>query len=262
MIETVDTDNLRCEFRVSSINHFQYFALDEFKILRVAGGGAANDIVDPTIIVLAAHPATVHSVGELDENRMLLHDPLDVLAANTNDALVVLIGNMERDGCGHFLLHKPQTLLHGVVGAGLNFDVEVILAEVVKHDLDIALAHDLVDLAILLATNELLMLVGQLNPDTDLARREGNGFNLREDHKSIFNIFVRASNGESGLVKGHIGVRVGADFAEHGLDIIEVRKLTIQLRDPPGGVVELSGLEIGVNNCTTYLIRRPNLPKS
>lgn len=70
---------------------------------------------------------------------MLLHDTLDVLAANANDALVVLVRHMERDGRGHLLLNQGKTLLHGFVGGSHDVDVEVVFVEAIKNDLHIAL---------------------------------------------------------------------------------------------------------------------------
>lgn len=77
-------------------------------------------------------------VGELDEDRVLLHDALDMLSANTNDTLVILIRHMERDRGWHLLLNKTQALLHRFVGRSIDIDVEVVLAKVLEHDLNVA----------------------------------------------------------------------------------------------------------------------------
>lgn len=78
------------------------------------------------------------SVGELDEDRMLLHDTLDVLAADTNDAFVVLVRHVERDRSRHLLFHQTEALLHRVIGRSVDVDVEIVLAEVFEHYLDVA----------------------------------------------------------------------------------------------------------------------------
>jgi hypothetical protein len=106
--------------------------------LGIASWGAANDIVDFDIVIFTAHATSVHRIRELDENGVLLHDSLDMLTTDSNDALVVLVGDMERDGSGHFLLDKGQALLHGIVTATHDVDVEVVLIEAVKNDLHIA----------------------------------------------------------------------------------------------------------------------------
>jgi len=69
---------------------------------------------------------------------MLFHDALDVLSANADNALVVLIGHVERDGSRHLLLDEGHTLLHRVVGRGNNINIEVVLSEAVEDDLHIA----------------------------------------------------------------------------------------------------------------------------
>lgn len=108
----------------SSVNHFENLVLNSIKILGIACRSTANNIVDFDVIVLATHSpcsvivshllirsckgkgffsrtaallTSVHSIGELDKDRVLLHDALNVLTANTNNALMVLVGDMERD---------------------------------------------------------------------------------------------------------------------------------------------------------------------
>ena len=83
-------------FTYHFLNHVHDFLLDEIETLCIARGGAADDIVHLDIIVLLANSAAVHCIGEFDEDRVLLHDALDVLATNANDTLVVLIRDMER----------------------------------------------------------------------------------------------------------------------------------------------------------------------
>lgn len=69
---------------------------------------------------------------------MLLHDTLDVLAADSDDALVVLVGYVEGDRGRHLLLNEGQALFHGIVVGGNDVNVEVILSEALEHDLDVA----------------------------------------------------------------------------------------------------------------------------
>lgn len=77
-------------------------------------------------------------IGELDEDRVFLHDALDVLTTDANDALMILIRHMERDGSWHLLLNQTQTLLHRVVGRSIDVNIEVVLAKVLEHDLHVA----------------------------------------------------------------------------------------------------------------------------
>ncbi len=83
-------------------------------------------------------PTAVHGIRELHEDRVLLHDTLDMLTTDTDNALVVLIGYMERNRSRHLLFHKRQSLLHGVVIGSNDVDVEIILPKALEHDLDVA----------------------------------------------------------------------------------------------------------------------------
>ena len=61
-----------------------------------------------------------------------------MLATYANYAFVVLVRNMERDGGWHFLFYKVQSILGSIVLSPTNVDVEVVLIEAVKDDLDVA----------------------------------------------------------------------------------------------------------------------------
>ena len=61
-----------------------------------------------------------------------------MLATYANYAFVVLVRNMERYGGWHFLFHKVQSILGSIVLSPTNVDVEVVLIEAVKDDLDVA----------------------------------------------------------------------------------------------------------------------------
>lgn len=226
MVEPVDIDDLRRELGIlfasrlttdvtlgvgsgrayNTINHLQNLALNKLKVLGIAGGGSADDIVNSAVVVLPAHATPIHRIGELDEDGMFFHDALDMLAANANNTLVVLVRHVKRDGCRHLLLHQAQALLHGVVCMALNFDVEVVLAKVVKHNLDVALPHDFVDFSILLSTDKLLVLIGELDLDSNLVLRVHHKFDLRDHHQSSFDSLVRACNVKCQLVKANISI--------------------------------------------------------
>jgi hypothetical protein len=45
---------------------------------------------------------------------------------------------VERDGGRHFLLNKGHALLHRIVGRCNHVDVEIVLSETIKDNLDIA----------------------------------------------------------------------------------------------------------------------------
>lgn len=66
---------------------------------------------------------------------MFLHNSLNMLTADTNDALMILIRDMERDRGGHFLFHEHQPRLHSIVIVAANINVEIVLVEAVKDNL-------------------------------------------------------------------------------------------------------------------------------
>ena len=120
------------------LDHVHNLLLDKVQALCVAGRCAADDIVDLDVVVFFAHSATVHGVGELDKNGVLLHDALDVLSTDSDDPLVVLVRYMEGNGRRHLLFHQIQAILGRIVLVSAHIDVEVVLVESVKDNLDIA----------------------------------------------------------------------------------------------------------------------------
>jgi hypothetical protein len=174
---------------------------------------------------------------------VLLHDALDMLSTNTDDALVILIRHMERDRCRHFLLYECKALLHRLVGCSHDINVEVVLVETIEDNLNIALSHYFVDFTVLLATDKFFMLVGKLDLDTNLILRLRSKLHLRDNLKSRFNCIIRASNSEVKLVEAEIGIRVSADIDKHALDVVGVGKLSgIGMLDEPACTVELASL--------------------
>lgn len=191
---------------------------------------------------------SVHGIGELDENRVFLHDSLDVLPTDTNDPLVVLVWNMERNRRRHLLLDEGEALFHRFVRGSHDVDVEVVLVEAIKDDLDVALAHNLVDFAIFFAADELLVLIGQLDLDPNLILGLDQEFHIRDHSKSRLDGIIGASHSKVQLIKRQIGIRVGTNITEHGSDIGRVGKLPgLWLLDEPSSAVELTCLQVGVS---------------
>ena len=75
---------------------------------------------------------------------------------------MVRLGDVEGYLGGELLLKKSEALQDGRVVAG-DVDEEVVLIECLEFDLDVGGLHDLVDLAVLLAADELPVLVRELN---------------------------------------------------------------------------------------------------
>ena len=138
VIQTVDNDSLGDVFGINLLDHIHDLLLDKVQALSVASRGPADNVVNLDVIIFLAHTTTVHGVGELHEDRVLLHDALDMLSTNPDDPLVVLVRHMEGNGSRHLLLHQIQTVLSRLVLVAAHVNVEVVLVETVKDDLDVA----------------------------------------------------------------------------------------------------------------------------
>lgn len=125
-------------FTYHFLDHVHDFLLDQIQALGVACRRAANDIVNLDIVVLFANATPVHGVGEFDEDGVLFHDALNVLATYSNDTLVVLVRYVEGDRSRHLLLNEVETVFGGVVLCSTDVDVEIILVEAIEDDLDVA----------------------------------------------------------------------------------------------------------------------------
>lgn len=101
----------------------------------------------------------------------------------------------------------------------------------------LTLAHNLVDLAIFLAADELFVLVGQLNLDPHLVGAALDEGNLVDDHHCRLYSIVGSVDGEGQILKADIGSRVRTDIREHGSDISwgwgAHASLRIRHYDPP-----------------------------
>lgn len=127
---------VRCTYHF--LHHIHNLLFDHVQGLCVASRRSADDIVNLDIIVLLTYSSTVHGIGELDENRILFHNSLDMLAPDTNDTLVVLVRNMKGDGSRHFLLHKIKAVFGSIVLGPAYVDVKVVLIETIEYDLHVA----------------------------------------------------------------------------------------------------------------------------
>lgn len=120
------------------LDHVHDLLFHEIQTLCVSRRGPTDDIVDFDVVIFFTDTATIHSIGELDEDGVLLHDALNVLTADTDNSLVVLVRHMERNGRWHLLLDKVETILGSLILGTAHVDVEVVLIESVKDDLHVA----------------------------------------------------------------------------------------------------------------------------
>jgi hypothetical protein len=190
MVQTIDVDRLGDKFSISLLDHIHDLLLDKIEVLGVTGWRTTDDVVNLDVVFLLAVAATVHGVRKLHKDRVLLHNALNVLTTDTNDALVVLVRHVERDGRRHLLFDQIEAVLRGLVLGTTNYNVEVVFVESVKHDLHTAVAHDLVDLAVLLTTDEFFVLVGKLNLHTHVVLRLLHEWDVADHHQSSSNSIV------------------------------------------------------------------------
>lgn len=118
------------------LNHIHDLLLDKIEALCISGRRTTNHVVDLDIIIFLADSSTIHGIREFDENRIFFHDALDVLTANANDALVVLVRDVERDRSWHFLLNEVKAILCSFVLVATDVNVEVVFVEAIKDDLN------------------------------------------------------------------------------------------------------------------------------
>ena len=127
--------------------------------------GTRYDVV--LVVIVTTHRSELLCIRKLDVDAVLLHDALDAATSDADDTLMVGLRNVERDLGRQFLLEKSKSLQDRCVIAG-DVDQEVVFVESLKLNLHVSSLHDLVDLAVLLATNELAVLIGKLDLEANL----------------------------------------------------------------------------------------------
>jgi hypothetical protein len=159
MVESIDVDILRDKFGILSqrfyisllklpflhvrvthdfLHHIHDLLLDKIQALGISSGSTTDDVIHLDVFVLFSDSTAVHRVGELDEDGVLLHDPLNMLSTNTNDTLVILIWNMEGDGSRHLLFDEIKAISSSLVLIPTHVNVEIVFIEAVKDDLYVA----------------------------------------------------------------------------------------------------------------------------
>lgn len=129
---------MRFRFTYHFLDHVHDLLLDQIEALCVTSRSTTDHVVHFDIIVLLANASAIHGVGELNEDRVLFHDALNVLASDANNALVVLIRYMEGNRSWHFLFNKVEAVLRCLVLAPAYVNAEVVLVEAVEDDLYVA----------------------------------------------------------------------------------------------------------------------------
>lgn len=120
------------------LHHVHDLLLDKIQVLGIASRSAANNVVDLHVIIVLSNTTTIHSVGEFHKHGVLFHDTLNVLPSNTDDTLVILVRNVERNRRRHLLLDKVKTMFGCLVLGSTNIDVEIVLIETIEENLNVA----------------------------------------------------------------------------------------------------------------------------
>ena len=147
------------------VDKFHDGLLEIVQVHGILGRRTGNDVV--FVVIVTTHSRKLLGIRKLDVHTILLHDALDAATSDADDTLMVGLRNVERDLGRQFLLKKGESLQDRCVIAG-DVDQEVVVVEGLKLDLDVSRLHDLVDLAVLLATYELAVLVCKFNLEADL----------------------------------------------------------------------------------------------
>jgi hypothetical protein len=79
------------------LDHIHNFLLNKIQALRVSSRSSANDIVHLNVIILLSDSTSIHGIGELDKHGIFLHDSLNVLSSNPNNAFMILVWHMKGD---------------------------------------------------------------------------------------------------------------------------------------------------------------------
>ena len=179
-----DRDRLDDKVLVLGHHHLHYSLLELLERGVVLGWRACHDVV--LVVLVPAQLSELLGIRKLDVDAVLLHDALNVLAADADDPLVVDLGHMERHLGRQLFLQQAQAIQRACVIAG-SVDEEVVVVEGLEldsdgevrsaeirlstkslHLLDTSRFHDLVELAILLARDKVTMLVSKLDLKADL----------------------------------------------------------------------------------------------
>ena len=135
----------------------QHRLLQIVEVHRVLRRSSSNDVV--LVVVITSGSRKFLRIRELDVDAILFHDALDAATSNSNNSLVISFRNVEGYLGGQLFLEKRQALQDRSVIAG-DVDQKVVVVESFELDLDVGHLHDFVDLPVLLATDELAVLVG------------------------------------------------------------------------------------------------------
>lgn len=174
-----------------------------------------------------------------------------MLSANADNALVILIGDVEGDGGRHLLFDKVETVLGGLILGTADHNVKVVLVETIKDNLHAAVAHDLVNFAVFLSADKLLVLIGKLNLDAHVVLRLLDEGDVANDHQGSSDSIIGSIDVEVELLEADFGTGIDTDVREHRTNI-ESSRWTLRrvgVSNKPRCTVELASLNfVSVGN--------------
>lgn len=111
----------------------------------------------------------------------------------------------------------------------------------------LTLPHDLVNLAVLLSTDKLLVLIGKFDLDTHLVLAALDKGDLVNDHHARLDRIVGTVDGKGQVVEADLGLRVGANVGEHSANVGRRGSTDATLSgvghyNPPRSAVKLTSL--------------------
>lgn len=104
------------------------------------------------------------------------------------------------------------------------------------------LSHDLVDLAIFLAADKLLVLICQLNLDPNGVLRLSHKADLRDDMQGGLDSIIRTIDGEGQPLERNLGIGVGTNVTKHSSNILVFGQPSAIRLSRPESAVELPSL--------------------
>jgi hypothetical protein len=148
---------------VLRVDQFHDAGLKIIQIQRILRRSPRQDVV----LVVQARRCQLLRAIKLDIYTILLHDSLNTPPPNAYNSFVIDFRYVEADLGWKFFLEEGKTMDRPGVRPG-NIDEEIMFVEGLKFDFDIGRGHNLVDLPVLLPTDEFAIFIGQFELKSNL----------------------------------------------------------------------------------------------
>ena len=141
-------------------DHFQDSLLALLKRFFVLEGSPGEDVV--FCFGVSPRRCELECIEELDIDTVVLHNALNSLALDTDDALVVFLRNIPIQLCRKLFTQLLVALLNLFKMRCHDIDQEVVFRITLERNVAVCLFHDLVDLSALFTGNEFLQFISHL----------------------------------------------------------------------------------------------------